>query len=135
MVYSFDMESSIQPSNMPPNNKIEKVEREPKVEYLFFDNNKSVLIKTSFPWRDATACSYILIMEPTKKTFDEQQRDLAFRYDQNGTMEKGEDVRSRAFEDMNQPVVFRGIEGAQRWFDMSSFSSTEESCFLFRSRR
>jgi hypothetical protein len=120
------MESPIQPLNTQLTNKIENIEREPKVEHLFFSNNKSVLIKTSFPWRDTTAVSFVLILEPTQKTFDEQQRDLTSKYYQDGMTKDVEDATRRAFEDMNRPVVLNGVEGAQKWFDYSSFQSTEE---------
>ncbi len=126
-VILFDMESPIQhipPNNLEPSNKIESVEKEPKVEHLVFGQNY-VLIKTSFPWRDSIAYSCILIFPPSEKTYEEVLKDSAAYYPE-GMSEAEEKALRRGWESGNKPHVFNSTEGAQAWFDYHSFQNREE---------
>ena len=115
------MESPIQPFNTQPTNSIEKERREPKVEHLLFNGNKDVLIKTSFPWRDSTASTYILIQAPNSRTYDEVHRD-AVEYYPEGMSDEDERILKKVFDEGNSPWVFKGLEQAQKWFNESGYN-------------
>ncbi len=115
------MESSIQPFDTQPTNNIEKEKREPKVEHLLFNGNKDVLIKTSFPWRDSTAYSYILIQAPNSRTYDEVFDD-AVKYYPEGMSEEDKRSLNKIFDAGNSPLVFKGLEQAQKWFNESGYN-------------
>ena len=94
-------------------NKNEASEKVPKVEHLFFSNNKDVLIKTSFPREGAQAICYILIQEPTsEKGFKNFNEYLAT------ADESSKPIMKEVFDVMNGPLVFKGFDEVQEWFDM-----------------
>lgn len=95
-----------------PNNK-ETVEKAPNVEHLFFSNNRDVLIKTSFPRGGAHAICYILIQEPiSEKGVKNFNEGLA------AASESSKPVMREVFDMMNGPLVFKGFNEVQKWFDM-----------------
>ncbi len=109
-------------NEMSPNSNIENLEKEPRVEHLFFSGNQSVLIKTSFPLDGATASVFILINEPISKNGTELVNEHLKTLDENS--ESFATIKS--VQDMlNKPLVFRGIEQAQEWFEAIKYNFSQ----------
>lgn len=97
--------------------KVVNLEKSPKVEHLFFSNNRSILIKTSFPTDDAVALCYILIDEPTSRARIKTVTSGIEKLD-----EKAKTAAMSTLELMNKPLIFKGIEEVQQWFDMAKYN-------------
>ncbi len=104
--------------------RLEQLEKAPKVEHLIFNDGKSVFIKTSFQHKLGLAISYVLVESPSEITQQEAEEENERLFGKPNP----EQLKwfLKGFDLSNKPHVFKGIEKVKEWLEESYYSSEEK---------
>lgn len=94
-------------------NQKENAETTPRVEHIIFGSN-DILIRTVFPRQNSIAICFILVSSPTSEKGTQNAEELIVSAD-----EPSKPAMRDVLELLNKPLIFRGLDEAQEWFNQA----------------